>query len=380
MVKITLSHFTALCAKALAVKIGLVKLRGRVLRARVPLLLYSRILKTKLGEHLQRELDENDLPKSALAARIGVSPQKLSAMLKDEWEYITRDALERAADALELDVEQIFEFVIVDFWRSIEESQAFLRGWQADTVSDQKNQVPRYDDQATEVVKDFMRKHLVGCDEPPTFKYGKDDIKEIVEKAKSQSCIVIGSPKTNAATEILLSSFFGADPFNPNEDNRAKIPFGFCWPENSPTATESSLTCSETARKRVHSRFGIAVAGGNHVEAHHKPLDEYHAWKTKEGLDAGLIFVANNPFGTNNKNKLIVLAGFAGIGTLAAAKALVQDFRYLEPVGDDRCVYGVVQAKYQKPTQKDARATLKEARELRSFRWHYRKGGHAPIG
>jgi hypothetical protein len=122
----------------------------------------------------------------------------------------------------------------------------------------------------------------------------------------------------------------------------------------------------------VKNRPGIATIDGVHIPADYKPLEEFRAWKTKDGLDSGLVFVANRPFGTKHYIKLIVLAGFGGIGTLAAAKALVEDFRYLEPVGEETCVYGVVEGKYRKSAHT-------EGREFRSFRWRYRKGGHSPI-
>jgi hypothetical protein len=95
-------------------------------------------------------------------------------------------------------------------------------------------------------------------------------------------------------------------------------------------------------------------------------------WSTKKGKDCGLVFVANSPFGTKEKVKLIVLAGSSGIGTLGAAKALIEDFRYLEPFQSDDCVYGVVQCWYTK-TANSATRTFKD------FRWRFRKGGRWPI-
>jgi transcriptional regulator with XRE-family HTH domain len=335
-----------------------------------PARMKTRILKIKLAESLKKYLD--DEPKSSLAEKIGVSPQKLNAMMNDEWEYITRDALERTADFLELDVSEIFELAPVEFWRPIEEAKGcvLLRGSQE--VKRAHVRVPRYDDQASQVLKDFMRKFMDDFDEPPFAEHDRNEEPKLLETAQSQNCVVIGSPKTNVATEILLSRFFGAKPFDASVENRRKIPFGFCWPDTSPIVQTSSLTCSELARAEVRNRSGIATMEGVYIPADFKPAEEFREWKTKEGLDCGLVFVANHPFGTRKNVKLIVLAGFGGIGTLAAAKALVQDFRYLEPVGEETCVYGIVEGKYRK-----GRDTL--SRDFRSFRWRHRKGGHAPI-
>lgn len=331
----------------------------------------TRILKIRLAISLNRQL-QNDT-KAALAERIGVSPQKLNAMLSDQWEYITRDALERTADFLELDVADVFELVTVDFWKPIEDAKGslLLGGSHEPIRKDLQYLIPRYDDEATYVVKNFMRKSLPGCGEPPLAHQLLDEA-ELLKKAKSQNCIVVGSPKTNAATEILLSRFFGAAPFDPSVENRRKIPFGFCWPDSSEIVERSSLTCSAIARREVRNRPGIAVIDGTHVVADYKQPQEFHEWKTNEGLDCGLVFVANKPFGTKHNIKLIVLAGFGGMGTLAAAKALVQDFRYLEPVGEERCVYGIVECQYRKNAHTNVR-------ELRNFRWGYRNGGHLPI-
>ena len=84
-----------------------------------------------------------------------------------------------------------------------------------------------------------------------------------------------------------------------------------------------------------------------------------------------MVFVANNPFGTTPV-KLIVLAGLSGIGTLAAAKALVKNFRDLEPLEDQSYVYGIVEGRSTK-------AANTVDRKYQSFDWRYRLGGRWPI-
>jgi hypothetical protein len=114
------------------------------------------------------------------------------------------------------------------------------------------------------------------------------------------------------------------------------------------------------------------LKGRIHVAADHKPADLFFNLPIKNGKDCGLVFVANKPFGTNHNVKLIVLAGFSGIGTLAAARALIEDFRYLEPFGDESCVYGVVEGRFSK-------AAKTNIQKFRDFSWKYRKGGRWPI-
>lgn len=340
----------------------------------------TRILKINLSQPLEKLLKEH--PKSILAGQIGISVQKLTAIKNDEWEYITRDSIERTADYLGLNASEVFEFVPVDFWNSIEAAKecTFLRGTDDDTINESKFRISRYDDEATDVIKSFFRDFLpdlngtivAGHRESSSALVERGGSEALLERAMRENCIVIGSPKSNLASEILLSKFFDANPFDASQDNRRKIPFGFCWPDSAAIVGRSSLTCSPLAREESGDRPGITLESGLHIVADYKSADEFRQWQTKSGIDCGLVFVANKPFGTNENVKLIVLAGFSGIGTLAAARALVQDFRYLEQIGEERCVYGVVEGKYGTSAESNVR-------HFKGFRWRYRKGGLWPI-
>jgi DNA-binding Xre family transcriptional regulator len=331
----------------------------------------TNVLTITLGKRLLAELKAGR-SKVELAANIGVSTQKLTRMTKDEWEYITKDAIERAADYFELEVSDIFNLEPVDFWKPIEQTRSctFVRGSLGVRTTGRELTIPWSDDIATAEIKTFLRESLNDVSDPLIADDCEDE-DELMKRVARENCIVIGSPKTNAATEILLSRFFGAEPFKPSDANRRKIPFGFCWTDLDPRADRSSLTCSTSARKEYGNRPGIALQG-IHVPAHFYPTEQYATWDTNVGKDCGIVFVTNNPFGTNRNVKLIVLAGFSGIGTLGAAKALVEDFRYLEPVGSQRCVYGVVEATFSKRAQSSRR-------KLRDVRWRYRNGGHWPL-
>lgn len=224
------------------------------------------------------------------------------------------------------------------------------------------------DDDATNEITTFLRGVV------PGFSFADDygDEVRLMERVKRENCIVIGSPKSNNATEILLSRFFDAKAFDSSEKNRFKIPFGFCWPESNEIVQRSSLTCSTVARRRTNNQTGIAVKGGIYIEADALPFDEFRAKAIDEGKDCGLVFVANKPFGTEWDVKLIILAGFSGIGTLGAARAIIKDFRQLEPNPTDDCVYGIVQSIYSKPPNSLERT-------LTDFKWRYRKNGDFPV-
>ncbi|MDX6444661.1 MAG: Cro/C1-type DNA-binding domain [Blastocatellia bacterium] len=325
----------------------------------------TRILKVNLRKHLK----EKQLSQNALAAQIGIAPPTLAKMLNDEWEYVSRDSIERTIDYLGLEVADVFQLVNVEFWKPIEDRRqcTFLRGSHAHRP-DEGMTIPGPDNDATQLVVPFVRR--LATDSVRYIDHERDEEK-LIELAKQENCIVIGSPKSNAATEILLSRFFGARPFS--EEDRPRIPFGFCWPEITEVEKNSSLTCSDAARKRTGMKPGIAVKGGPLVEADYADHATFFQWAPgRRARDCGLVLVANRPFNTTEYVKLIVLAGFSGVGTIAAADALIEDFRYLEPTSEkENFVWGVVQAWYNKPANDDTR-------EYKRFRWKYRTG-IAPI-
>lgn len=299
-----------------------------------------------------------------------MSSQKLTAMMNDDWRYITRNAIERTADYLQMEASAVFEFVPVEFWSQILAAGkcTFLRGTQDEKGNEQDVKIQRADVTATNLVADFLHEH----DLEFTYADHSRETDELLDRARSENCIVIGSPKSNAATEILLSRFFDAEPFNPSDDNRRRIPFGFCWPDLNKLVNQSSLTCSTLARKRTKNLPGIAVKKDIHVPADYMDPETFRKSEIRKGKDCGLVFVANRPFGTDRDVKLIVLAGFSGIGTIGAAKALIDDFRYLEPQPGEEYVYGVFQCRYSK-------AANSNVRTFKRNDWIIRVGGNWPI-
>lgn len=326
----------------------------------------SRLLRIRFSEPLQRQLDSGRT-RAQLAKSIGISPKKLNAMLNDDWAYVTKDAIERTADYLNLTVEDIFELRPVEFWKHIKDRNCiFLRG-SGNQTSQQVN-VARSDEDASTEIKKFLGGFLT---EFRSQDYAGDEA-ELMKLVRTQNCVVIGSPKSNSATEIIISRFFGAVPFDSSQPNRLKIPFGFCWPTEDEAAEQSSLGCSGFARKKTQHQVGIADKAGVHVKADFMPIEEFRTKTLKKGRDCGVVFIANRPFQATEDVKLIVLAGFSGIGTLGAARALIRDYRQLEPTAKDRCVYGIVECLYTKPAHS-------EERTLRDFEWKYRKGGEFQI-
>ena len=103
----------------------------------------TRILNIHLGQALRAEL-EKFRSRAKLAAKIGVSPQTLAKMLNDDWRYITRGSIERAADYLDLEVADVFEFVPVEFWSQVLANRCtFLRGAQDEKGNEQDVIIPK---------------------------------------------------------------------------------------------------------------------------------------------------------------------------------------------------------------------------------------------
>jgi len=329
---------------------------------------------TELRTNLRKPLLERSgsKAKAALALEIGVSPQKLEAILQDRWRHITRDSLERVADYLGLGVVEVFQFVRSHFWEGIEaKGCTFLRGLNEGPGNSRSEfRIRIWDETAINTVRSFLHDAFGELDTPYADQMKTEE--DVMRRAKTETCIVVGSPKSNEVTEIILSRFFEAEPFQSKEDNRRKIPFGFCWGDQSTVTQRSSLTCSELAYGQARGKAGIVTAGG-HVAADFRSAAEFPAWETTAGRDCGIVFVANQPFGTGMPVKLIALAGFSGVGTVAAAKALVRDFRDLEPLPSEKCVYGIVEARYSK------RRHPKDGRTYKEYYWRFREGGREPI-
>lgn len=334
----------------------------------------TRFLRVNISTPLKAKMNDDHLTLPKLADKLGIARSTLESILNDDWKHIRRGAIEKVADYVGLSANEIFELVPVDFWEPIIKAGqcTFLRG--SGSVG-RDIPVARWDKVATVKISEFLHEAL------PGFKtaYERDHItakdeNELLDLARNENCIVIGSPKSNLACEILVSHLFDAKPFDSSQDNRKKIPFGFCWPEDTQPANEdivqkSSLTCSRAARKEIQNGFGIALKDV-HVPVHYLSAEEYKKWHTKTGKDCGLVLVANSPFGSTKDVKLIVLAGYSGVGTVAAAQALIKSFRALEPLPGKPC-YGVVEARYWKDADS-------ENREYREFFWRYRHGGLLP--
>ena len=53
---------------------------------------------------------------SFTAASIGIAPNTLRTLLRDDWDQISRDAIERVCDRFQCGVQELFELTPDNFW------------------------------------------------------------------------------------------------------------------------------------------------------------------------------------------------------------------------------------------------------------------------
>jgi hypothetical protein len=296
------------------------------------------------------------------AEEIGISTPSLRKMLKGRWKYVHRSHIERVMDYLGLKANDVFESIPATFWDPIKESGScvFICGTTRNEagIAMPKASVRR----AADVIERFFEKSVamgkIQC------RYENElSQEELLHLVQTENCIVLGSPKTNPATEFLLSRICDAE----------KIRFGFSWGVETAQTKESSLACSSTERTRLQGKPGIAWHHGE-IKVEFQEQQAYEDWETKDAKDAALVLIVNSPFGAEKAVKLVILAGVGGMGTLAAAHALIQDFRELQPISTSTpFVYGILEAHYSKQRGGS------DARIYKNFNWLYRKGSRMPI-
>ena len=181
-----------------------------------------------------------------------------------------------------------------------------------------------------------------------------------------QNCIVVGSPIVNPAAEMAICRAFCVEPFNPKAN--VQLPFTF------KVAAQKNVEPSSILETSTDGKVGIWLRKEDEfLQASAWPREEFFRLRIREARDWAVVLVWNHQTADSSSNvrKLIVLSGFGGIGTEAAAKALVRHYRDLEP-RDRLPVWGIVEAVYRKPANS-------QVRELLDYSWCGRKGGRCPV-
>jgi DNA-binding Xre family transcriptional regulator len=321
----------------------------------------TRILKT----NRDRLLAEAAKGKVRFARDLGVHLTTLNSLLDDNWERIERDTIERLCDYLNCDLTGLFSLEPDRFWQPLIDSSSYriLRGVVI------RNGVKTFlEEQAKTSVINFLQGYLPKV--TGGFADSLDDADAIIDYARHNNCVVIGAHPSNRACEVLVSRHFGAIPFNARSENRKNVLFRIV----KPNTIRRSAFFEPSASLHLGSKSGLGVyseaLGRLIVEVDRIPEEEYLKARIRKGHDAAIVLVVNKPFNTERNVKLIVLAGFSRVGTLAAATALAEEYRNLEPAAG--ATVGVLDVVFEKASGGDDRRLL-------GYDWVYLHGGRKTV-
>ncbi len=302
------------------------------------------------------------------AASIGISRGALDKALSSSWDSLNRSVIEKICDRFDLDVSDLLKLEPIDFWTPFAESKQCV--FVAETISMETppfadlESVNLYDQQTTSEIRAFLSSAF-GVSNFSAFSDITNEGR-VINTIKRHNCVVIGSPRSNPATEIILSRYYGARPFDSSEGNRRRVPFAFVWPPNDERGKGSALSIAPADNSRglgiLHKKDGHLI-----VKVDWIPKHDFSAKIIRNAKDCALIFIIDKPFKTKEIVRTIVLAGYSGIGTLAAAKALIRDFRKLQPIEEGRSV-GVVEIRYRKTREAE------DHREIEKYYWKLIRG------
>lgn len=317
----------------------------------------SRTLKTIL------EVDQSI---AAAAESIGIAENTLRTLLRDDWDQLARETIEKICDRYSIGVADLFELVHCPFWDQIAASRTYS------IIRDRRQRVQPLDASARSIITRHVGSRYSIRGE---FKDDLEDPEEIIDFVKQNTCLIIGSARTNRATEVVVCKHFGAKPFCDDPAERAKIPLRFVfYPEGDQTTSTLAEPWTQTS-----SGSGVGIYDGEArrllLEIDWLPREEFKRKTIERARDCALAFVVNKPFGTKRDVKLIVLAGLTGIGTEAAADSLVDDYRDLEPKPGKTEVLGVLEAAYTKTLPDEDNRKLIPG----SCRWKYVTGGRKTV-
>jgi hypothetical protein len=335
------------------------------------LLQMSREVQLKLESLLNERAPE--IPKAKLAKRLGIADGTLRGLLENRWTVLDRTLLERLADFFQCDIASLLtttESPFFDPFRAISRKEGhafhptclFLRRPDANNMQAGRPAAYR-DNEAMKFVSTLLR----DCVDEYVDTEDAATTREQFDQHFSQNCLVVGSPRVNPASELAICRVFGAEPFTLGQ--HVRIPFTFR------TADAASLGQSSIVEASPDGKLGIWLRDAQELlKADTWPREKFRKLEIQKGRDCGLILVLNHALQDPSKNirKLVVLSGFSGMGTEAAAKALVDHYRDLEPRDQETYVWGLIEVFYSKPGNS-------MSREFLGYNWRCRIGGRCPI-
>lgn len=312
---------------------------------------FRQLLDEKIGDRMSR---------AEIVEALDVSSQTLSRYLLDHWSSVDRLLLERFADLVGCDIGDLFETRQSPFWQTFPRPSSvcnYVRLVDAPAAEIENTRRVVSDDKALRIVHGLITECAPHTNVIERF----GAVGKVFDELLRDNLVVVGGPRSNPATERALAKIFGTQ--NP--------PFQFVWHPGM----KAPLGAFAILAGNPGGPFGIKLGGETSIiEARyiHNKID-FEKDTTRDGRDCAVVVVANRTSELDGKpRKLMILAGFSGVGTEGAAKRLAADFREMEPRDGETHVWGIVEVIYTK-------TGTKGVKKLRHSDWRYRSGGRQPI-
>lgn len=169
---------------------------------------------------------------------------------------------------------------------------------------------------------------------------------EVKEAMMRSNCLFIGSPKANPASEMALALLWGAEPFNDQAANRARIPIQFLGMAPEHVATSAVL--------RAGAWHGFEIKTRSADQPRLFPVDWFlpEIYGSYRGpiKDGAVVAACLQPLGTREPVATVVIAGYTGLSSMLvaheAAYGSLPDFDPQTAPGRPR--YALMRVSYQK--------------------------------
>ncbi|MBV9762685.1 MAG: helix-turn-helix transcriptional regulator [Acidobacteriaceae bacterium] len=300
----------------------------------------NRSLKLRLAEILKAKRPNDKL--TMVAEDLGISDTTLRKYLRNEALTFERRVLERLCDYLDVGIEDLIELVPCDFFPP------------SKRVTVLRNRRGSPDDyEMLGKLEHLFSQNNIGIEEETC-----DGPNDIAACIKAQDCLIVGSPRNNAAGAIAMCTLFQAGYSDPSRENRRKLPFVMHVPHEWHETTAVMQNPARDRQNPAQCQLVIATSADNlsdketTIAADYFPQDKFESEEITDGKDLGFVFVADHSSSTDGtRRRTYWVSGFTSIGTLASTRVIESELRSFSIDKPGGYVLAVIQARFSKPTQ-----------------------------
>lgn len=308
---------------------------------------------------LKARLDPGELTSlNRVAKKVGVAANTLRGLVNDNWDQLSRETIERVCDYFACGPAELFQLTPARFWEPV----ALVGECHVLKYTDEQQR-----DRQADLTALALESFLLG--RFPTVRVRTSAprlVSDVPHYLSNHNCFVLGSPRLNAATEVALCRAFGVQPFKSIANSSQGPRFQFIVRSNA-RPVKSTLILHRPEGRRYGFGFGIWDTEKQQLVAS-TSTPSGRSTQSGEGRDAAMVLISNHSRADGQVVKTVVLAGCSSVGTEAALRAVMRDFRDLEPVPGARFVFGILEATYNVETRPIQQSSLT------SYRWRYLQG------